>query len=204
MHATPNDDYNFILRGNRARKMHSERRDAFRPINTKPLGRVFLDGRIEAAPWFIEKAKETVLNPKIDDKVRMIVSYPGMKGEQITDAIREGVHGLILVGTGFGNLPLDDPSVRKALSKADSEGIPLAVTSQTIYGPTNRFVYSTMREISARKNIVYLGNMITETALVKMMFVLGQTKKVEEVKRLMEKPLAGESSDRNEVDDFLV
>ncbi|MCL5009704.1 MAG: Glu-tRNA(Gln) amidotransferase subunit GatD [Candidatus Parvarchaeota archaeon] len=204
MHATTNDDYNLILRGNCARKMHSERRDAFRPINFKPLGKVFLDGRIERVSVPMKRAEETVPNLYIDQKVRLLMSYPGMDGRQIEDAVKEGIHGIVLAGTGFGNIPLGDASIRKALSNADAENVPIAITSQTIYGPTNKFVYSTMRELSMRKNILYLGNMTTETALVKLMFVLGKTKKMEEIRKLMVTPLAGESSERNEIDEFLI
>jgi glutamyl-tRNA(Gln) amidotransferase subunit D len=152
----------------------------------------------------MKRAEETVPNLYIDQKVRLLMSYPGMDGRQIEDAVKEGIHGIVLAGTGFGNIPLGDASIRKALSNADAENVPIAITSQTIYGPTNKFVYSTMRELSMRKNILYLGNMTTETALVKLMFVLGKTKKMEEIRKLMVTPLAGESSERNEIDEFLI
>ncbi|RMF90296.1 MAG: Glu-tRNA(Gln) amidotransferase GatDE subunit D, partial [Methanobacteriota archaeon] len=40
MHGSMSDDYCLIHRGTRVRKMHSSRRDAFRSINTLPVGRV--------------------------------------------------------------------------------------------------------------------------------------------------------------------
>ena len=204
MHATLNDDYNFIIRGNRTRKMHSERRDAFRPINSIPLARVYLDGKIEDLSDHFERGKETVLNTKIDDKVKLLISYPGMTGEIIKDAIKSGAHGIVIAGTGFGNLPLKEKSVYEALKYADKEGVPIVMTSQTIYGATNQFVYSTLRELSGFENIIYVGNMLIETAFVKLMFVLGQTKKMAEIRNMMCTPLAGEINDKDNINEFLI
>lgn len=204
MHADLNDEYNFLIRGNRVRKMHTERRDAFRPINSLPLAKVHLDGRIEKVSEYRKKAEETVLNTKFNDKVRLLVSYPGMTGDAIMEAITGGAEGLVIEGTGFGNLPLKDKSVYDALSHASKEEIPIVITSQTVYGATNRFVYSTLRELSEFKNVIYLGDMLSEAAFAKLMFVLGGTNKMHEVRELMERPVAGESGDVDILNGFLI
>ena len=149
MHANLNDEYNYILRGNKSRKMHTERRDAFRPINIKPLAKVYTDGKIsEISPEIITKKENTKLNDKIDDKVKLIYGYPSMGGDIIDYYIDNKIHGLVIAATGFGNLPLEDKTVVDALKKAEKRQIPIVITSQTIYGSTNKFVYSTLREIS--------------------------------------------------------
>ncbi|MCL4376638.1 Glu-tRNA(Gln) amidotransferase GatDE subunit D, partial [Candidatus Parvarchaeota archaeon] len=81
---------------------------------------------------------------------------------------------------------------------------PIVITSQTIYGSTNKFVYSTLREISRFDNIIYVGDMTTETAFVKLMFALGNSKKLEEIKNIMSTSLAGEIKERREIDEFLI
>jgi len=205
MHANLNDEYNYILRGNKARKMHTERRDAFRPINIKPLAKVYIDGRInELSSEIIAKNDDTKLNDKIDDKVKLIYSYPSMGGDIIDYYIDRKVHGLVISATGFGNLPLEDKTVVSALKKAEKEGIPIVITPQTIYGSTNKFVYSTLRKISGFGNIIYAGDMTTETAFVKLMFALGNNKKLEKVKEIMSTNLAGEIKDRREIEEFLI
>jgi glutamyl-tRNA(Gln) amidotransferase subunit D len=205
MHADLNDEYNYILRGNKARKMHTERRDAFRPINIKPLARVYMDGEIkDASTEIINKSGSTKLNGKIDEKVKMIYSYPSMGGDIIDYYIDKKVHGLVIAATGFGNLPLEDKTILNALKKAENADVPVAITSQTIYGATNRFVYSTLRETSKFGNIIYTGDMTTETAFVKMMFALGNCKKIEDIREMMQKNLAGEKRERSGVSDFLI
>ena len=47
MHATSSDGFCILNRGTKVRKMHTSRRDAFRPINELPLAKVFEDGKIE-------------------------------------------------------------------------------------------------------------------------------------------------------------
>jgi len=205
MHANLNDEYNYVLRGNKARKMHTERRDAFRPINIKPLAKVYTDGKInEISPEIITKKENTKLNDKIDDKVKLIYGYPSMGGDIIDYYTDNKVHGLVIAATGFGNLPLEDKTVINALKKAEKQQIPIVITSQTIYGSTNKFVYSTLREISRFDNIIYVGDMTTETAFVKLMFALGNSKKLEEIKKIMSTSLAGEIKERREIDEFLI
>ncbi|EFD92826.1 MAG: glutamyl-tRNA(Gln) amidotransferase, subunit D [Candidatus Parvarchaeum acidophilus ARMAN-5] len=205
MHANLNDKYNNILRGNKARKMHTERRDAFRPINIAPLAKVYSNGKFsDILSERIKRAEETKLTDKIDQKVKLIYGYPSMGGDIIEYYTEKNIHGLVISGTGFGNLPLDDKTVVSALKKAENNGIPITITSQAIYGATNKFVYSTLREISKFENIIYVGDMTTETAFVKMMFALGKSKKIEEIKNIMTSNLAGEIKNRSKVEEFLL
>ncbi len=204
MHANMDDEYNFILRGNKARKMHTERRDAFRPINIKPLGKVYLDGRIEKTNEFRERSTETRIDTKLDEKVAILMSYPSFDGKIIDYYISRGIHGLVIAATGFGNLPIINKDLIKSLKHANDKGIPIVITSQTIYGRTNRFVYQTSREMSKFQNIIYVDDMTTEAAFAKLMFVLGHKKKLQDISEMMRTSLAGELSQRNEIDEFLI
>src|SRR3989344_7650859 len=47
MHEGMSDNACLFLNGTKVRKLHSSRRDAFRPVNTLPLARVFPNGKIE-------------------------------------------------------------------------------------------------------------------------------------------------------------
>ncbi|MDP8012720.1 MAG: Glu-tRNA(Gln) amidotransferase subunit GatD [Nanoarchaeota archaeon] len=204
MHATMNDSYNFLLRGNRTRKMHTERRDAFRPINSRPIAKVFPNGNIEMISQPIKPGEKTHLDTKVDENVKMILTYPGFNADDLDFYLKENVSGIVIQGTGFGNIPMGNKSVYNSIVKAHEKEIPIVITSQTIYGRTNRFVYSTLREISKFENIIYVEDMLPETAFTKLMFVLGHTHKIEKVKELMERPLAGEMSERSEIDTFLI
>ncbi|MCW1292624.1 MAG: Glu-tRNA(Gln) amidotransferase subunit GatD [Candidatus Parvarchaeota archaeon] len=204
MHGEISDSFNLIIRGTRARKMHTERRDAFRSINDKPIGKVYPNGKIEFINSYRKKAEDTVLNVNLDDKVQLLYSYPGFDGEVIKYYVDKGFKGLVIAATGFGNLPMEYESVKEGLKYANEKNVPIVITSQTIYGSTNPFVYSTSREMSKFNNIIYVKDMLTETAYVKLMFALGKTKDMEEIKDFMKKNLVGEISEKSEIDTFLI
>ena len=65
------------------------------------------------------------------------------------------------------------------------------MTSQTIWGRVDMNVYSTGRDL-LNLGVAPLEDMIPETALVKLMWTLAQTKSPDEIRRLMLEPVAGE------------
>jgi len=71
----------------------------------------------------------------------------------------------------------------------------VAMTSQCIWGRVNMNIYSTGRDLLAI-GVVPLGDMLAETALVKMMWCLAQTNDSEDVKKLLLTNIAGEISQR--------
>jgi len=74
---------------------------------------------------------------------------------------------------------------------------------QTIWGYVNMFVYDTGRDLMS-KGIVPAGNMLPETAFIKLGWALGQTDDIEEVKRIMLTPVADEITPREPYDGYLV
>ena len=72
------------------------------------------------------------------------------------------------------------------------KGIPVVMTSQCLYGRTNKNVYAAARKLSIEANVIYGEDMLPETAYVKMLYVLGMTKEFSKVKELMSKNLVGE------------
>ncbi|RLG16844.1 Glu-tRNA(Gln) amidotransferase GatDE subunit D [Nanoarchaeota archaeon] len=200
------DDKFFALRGTRVRKMHTERRDAFRPINTPPLLRIYKDGRMEPLSEY-EKFKDE--KPKVDarfeEKVALVKVYPGSDPGILDYYAEKGFKGIIIEGTGFGHVPTQTlrrkdswiPKVRK-LAK---EGIFVGVTSQTIYGRTNPLVYRNLRLLS-KAGAVHLEDMLSEVAYVKLGWVLAH--KDWDPKEMMLRNFAGEKSEKSEIGGYLI
>jgi glutamyl-tRNA(Gln) amidotransferase subunit D len=61
-------------------------------------------------------------------------------------------------------------------------------------------VYSTGRDLQ-RIGVIPLGDMLSETALTKMMWAFGQEKDPEKVKKLMLTNIANEFSDRRSLEE---
>ncbi|MFQ5800806.1 MAG: Glu-tRNA(Gln) amidotransferase GatDE subunit D, partial [Candidatus Hydrothermarchaeales archaeon] len=134
----------------------------------------------------------------LEPEVALVKTYPGIKRE-VLDFYIENYKGIVLEGTGLGHLP---EGLFPPLEKAKKRGVPVVMTTQTIYGRVDMKVYATGRHL-LELGVIPGGDMLPETAYVKLMHVLGQTKKHEEIKKLMETDLAGELSEVSRPDTFL-
>ncbi|MCY3414682.1 MAG: Glu-tRNA(Gln) amidotransferase subunit GatD [Candidatus Heimdallarchaeota archaeon] len=195
MHGTSNDTYNLIHRGSRVRKMHSSRRDAFRTMSDMPLGKI--DDNMTIS-FFKDDVRprgannDVYIESKIDTKVAMHYFYPGMQADIIESSIDNGYHGMVLIGTGLGHINSD---LFPALERAQEEEIPVCMVVEPLYGYTNLRVYETGRDMLAR-GVFEGANMLPSAAYAKMIWTLGQTQNISEVKRIMTTNIAGEITNR--------
>ena len=202
MHQSTNDDINIVMRGTKSRKMHTERRDAFRPINELPLAKVDYRGNIVGSADYKKRTNvKPVLNTKLDEKVAIVFFHPGMSPQIIENLIKQKYHGIVLAGTGLGHV---GHYLLPVLKKAAKAKIPVVMTSQCFYGRVNGNVYATGRRLTKEANVIYGEDLTPETAYVKLMYVLGQTKNIEKVKEMMTTNLVGEISSRTNPLSFLV
>jgi len=194
MHETPSDDAIILHRGTKVRKCHTSRRDAFKTINAKPLARI-IDGSIQMLAEDYrprDQNRKLILKPNFDDRAALIKFYPGMSPKIIDWHVSEGYRGIVLEGSGLGHIRRECfPAIKRAIEN----GVVVAMTSQCIWGRVNMNVYSNGRDLLAM-GVIPLGDMLAETALVKMMWALAQTKDPNEVKNLLLTNVANEFSER--------
>lgn len=209
MHGTTNDDCCILIRGTKVRKMHSSRRDAFRPVNDKAIAKVFPNGTIEEInpdykKRIVDKTVKTTVDEKLNDKVAMVFVYPNMDPGIIDYYINKGYKGVVLAATALGHVPTDSKkSLMPALERAMKKGIPVVISSQTIYGHVHPYVYTNLRRLSIELKCIFVEDMIPEVAYIKLMYALGHAKKLDEVKEIMLTDIAGEITEREPLDVFL-
>ncbi len=188
MHSDASDIRADIHRGTRVRKMHSTRRDAFRTLNSSPLG--WVDAAVHLTGDHRSRAKSTVkLEKGFDRNGRMLWIHPGITPEEAT-AATVGARGVLLVGTGMGHVPSQLLAWIRDQGKA---GTLFAMTTQCLGGTVDPYVYSRGREL-ASSGVVYLGDMLPETAFVKLLWALHRAKGREAVEQTLGTDLAGEMS----------
>jgi len=194
MHGETSDSYCLAHRGTKVRKMHSSRRDAFRSINAEPIVKVegpnitFLSAHQRRSPGPVE------LKDKIDGRASMLHFYPGFEAGHF-DLIAQNVKGIVVAGTGLGHV---SEEIVGSVRKAVKDGVHVFITTQCLHGSVNLNVYSTGRDMLVA-GAVPLSDMLPETAYVKLMWSMGQTKDPEEVRKLMLTNIAGEMSGRRPV-----
>jgi glutamyl-tRNA(Gln) amidotransferase subunit D len=74
----------------------------------------------------------------------------------------------------------------------------VCMTSQCIWGRVDMNVYDTGRDLLA-SGVVPLEDMLAETALTKLMWVLANSSSIEEARSLMTQDLVGETTNRSQV-----
>ncbi len=192
MHQTPDDVISSIHRGTKVRKCHTSRRDAFLSINADRLGEVQnSDIRMLADPATYHQRdpnRQLILQPDFDPKVAIIKTTPGMTPDLINTLIDNSYHGIVIEGTGLGHTP---EVLFTAIDRAREEEIPVLMTSQCIWGRVNMRVYRTGVQL-IQKGVIPLEDMLPETAFVKLMWVLAQTRDLATVKTKMLENIAGE------------
>ena len=173
-HADMNDDYCYALRGTKVRKMHSSRRDAFKAINCEPLAKVWPDKVTFLSQFKAQHPGAAELDAVFNDKVALVKFYPGQSADIIDYYRMHGFKGLVIEMLGLGHVAAGDSvnSWAPALKKAIREGMVVCGACQTIYGRLNPNVYSTGRELE-NAGVIFLEDILAETALVKLGWVLG-------------------------------
>lgn len=195
MHGTSSDDHCILIRGTKVRKMHTSRRDAFRPINELPIAKVFKDGKIEITNKnFRKREKEkTEVDNKFEEKTAIVSVYPGMDPKVIDFYVKEGYKGLVLAATALGHVPTNNPrNIIANLENAIKKGVSVVIATQTLYGRTHPYVYTNLRKLSVQLGCIFAEDMLPETAYVKLGWVLAHTTKPDEVRKLMLENIAGE------------
>ncbi len=199
MHGSTSDNFCSIHRGTNVRKMHTSARDAFQSINDALIGKVLYDVadikniRLELlSPHKKRGEHELELRDTLEEKCTLIKFYPGADPAILDCFVEQGYKGIVLEGTGLGHVSAEwIPNVAKAVN----QGVPVVMTSQCLYGAVCDRVYDTGRDL-LHAGIIEGEDMLPETALVKLMWVLGQTRDMDEVRQLMHKNIAGEIKGR--------
>ncbi len=194
MHETVSDDSIVFHRGVRVRKCHTSRRDAFKSVNSEPMAKLE-DGKIRmiAEEYHQRDSNRSLsIKPNFNEKVALVKFHPGADKRLLSWYVKNSFKGIVLEGTGLGHVSMD---YFAPLKRAIDEGVLVGMTSQCLWGRVNMNVYDTGREL-VRIGVVSLEDMLPETALVKMMWVLGQTENREEATYLLQKNIANELSDR--------
>ncbi|MFT4310338.1 MAG: Glu-tRNA(Gln) amidotransferase subunit GatD [Candidatus Woesearchaeota archaeon] len=175
LHATTHDNYCQLIAGTKVRKMHTSRRDAFRPINSIPFAHVSNDGVITPLQTYPKRHdKQCEAATYFEKKTALVFVHPGMDPGIITYYQRNGYKGIVLAATALGHVPTIKNSLFPAIEQAIQAGVVVVIASQTLYGAVHPYVYANLRLLSMQTGCVFVHDMLPETAYVKLGWLLGQ------------------------------
>jgi len=198
MHKVSSDDICWLLPGLKCRKLHSSRRDAFRPVNAKQYAEINYNTKfVQIIDNSFRPREKRELKLKLfkEVKVGILKSKPNMFVDELK--IYSKYDGLILEGTGLGHMPIDQHAENKEIFnelKKLAKKIPVVMTTQTLFGRVNMNVYSNGKVL---KDIGILGDQLdlsAETAYIKLAWLLSNHP--EHARIMMHENLRGELNNR--------
>ncbi len=202
MFGPTSDEYGFLHRGTRVRKMHSSYRSAFRTIGDIPLAKVTRDSveLIKSSYKPRRKDKKVTILPYFEEKVSIVYYYPNMRPDIIDSLVDNGYRGIVIAGTGLGHV---NKPLYPALERASEKGVAVYMTVQTLWGYVHMYVYETGRDMMDL-GVIPAENMLPEVAYIKLGWALGQTDDLDKVKEIMLSPINDEITEREPYNGYLI
>lgn len=181
-----------IIRAVRAKRTNASEYRAFRSFGVPELGEV--QQFISLRAGYREKSKsKPVLYNKLETRVAVVKVYPGFDPAVITGLVDRGARGIVLEGFGLGIIPLLDEGMKEALKHAQEKGVQIVITSFASLGNYWQEIYGAETGDRLRKlKVIPVYDMLTETAYVKLMWVLAQAQGYAKVKEMMQRDYCGE------------
>ena len=184
-----------LFRGNRTIKRDSQNFSAFASVNYPPLAIAGVTINYQPDQILSPAARGILkVNTRFDENVVILKMFPGIS-ENVFNSILEipGLRGVVLESYGSGNVPTSKwllGSIRKAIRK----NIIILNVTQCEGGRVDMGKYETSIEL-LNAGVVSGKDMTTEAAVTKLMFLLGQALKTEEIKYHLNRSLSGEISE---------
>ncbi len=182
---------NKLLRGNRTSKFNAEHFSAFMSGNYPPLAEVGVHIKFNYGAILKPNFKSLKVHKELDNNITIIKLFPGISNESVMAQLSiPGLRAVILETYGSGNA-MTDKCFLEAIGTAIKKGILVLNVTQCKLGSVEMGKYLTSRELG-EMGVISGKDITTESAVAKLMYLLGTGLGMEEVKKLMAYSLRGE------------
>lgn len=178
-----------VIPGGRARKVKSRSFDAFATVgfcdrafiqDGTVMEQYFSKEKIFRKPEFFDEMNPGVIDVKIT---------PGLNPQMLLPLL-EQYRGIVLEGFGLGGLPeYGHCDWFPVIQKLIQSGVAVAVTTQVPEEGSDMNIYEVGKKYIDNLDILEGGTMTSEAMVVKLMWILGQTKEPKKVRDLFYKKI---------------
>lgn len=181
-----------VLRGCRAVKVRTQSFDAFESINCPPVAKVDVGGLIVDNELVVKPTGSFELKSEINSNVFLIKIIPGLNPDILMMLQHSGCKGIVIEAFGAGGMHFMRRNLISALQALADSGMVVVVCSQCLYESCDFSIYQTGMRLVEHDSIIQAKDMTTEAAVTKLMWCLGQTDDMDQLRLLFTSNFAGE------------
>ena len=179
-----------LYRGNRTVKVNTEDFEAFKSPNYPILAEAGVNIKYHSK-LVIQKNTTLIVHQNLSNNVGILKLFPGIK-ESTIESILKNSKGIIIESFGAGNTP-NSKRIINLLNAATKEGKIILNITQCLQGSAIEGKYQT-NEPLREAGIICGKDMTTESAITKLMFLLGKNLSDSEIRIQLQINLRGEIS----------
>ena len=181
-----------LYRANRTTKISAENFEAYASPNYPPLGESGVHLKFnENLLLQNRRFKKIKIRKRLEENIVLLKLFPGITEKVVRSVLEiDGLKGVVLETFGSGNAPTDKWFVN-TLKDAVKRGIKIVDVTQCTSGSVVLGLYETSVQLQ-KIGLISGKDLTTESALAKLMYLLGEKIPNTQFKEVFETPLRGE------------